>query len=150
MNIEIERLVIRSALSQDIPGIAELMTELGYPTSSEEMLARYDQIAIHPDYRAIVAVTDKHLVGMIGLIRCHYFEKNGTYVRIAATIVKSEFRRHGIGRKLMQSAENWAAEVGANSIMLNCGNRPERAEAQLFYSGLGYQLKSSGFIKIIS
>ncbi len=71
----------------------------------------------------------------------------GTYVRIAALIVKVEFRQNGVGKKLMESAEQWAKELGALTLLLNSGNRAERAAAHAFYLGMGYQIKSSGFVK---
>ncbi|MGQ3480701.1 hypothetical protein [Paenibacillus sp. TY11] len=46
---------IRASRQEDIPALAYLMEELGYPTSVEEMKQRYDRIASDPNYHTLVA-----------------------------------------------------------------------------------------------
>jgi hypothetical protein len=47
----------------------------------------------------------------------------------------------------MKEAENWAEETGANSLLLNSENRPERISAARFCLKLGFQIRTSGFVK---
>jgi GNAT superfamily N-acetyltransferase len=81
------------------------------------------------------------------MARNYYYEQNGIYVRVLALVIAQGFRQHGIGRQLMKASEEWARKIGADRILLNCGNREERKIAQLFYQKIGYQIKSSGFVK---
>jgi GNAT superfamily N-acetyltransferase len=74
----------------------------------------------------LVAEYNEDVVGMIGLCSGYFYEKNGLYVRIVALVVESKYRNMGIGKKLMEEAENWARKQGAISIGLNSGNREER------------------------
>ena len=141
--------IIRPATENDIPALAELMNELGYPTSTQEMHVRYTALAAHPDYTTWVAVIDEQVIGMIGLIRQLYYEKNGMYVRIGALVINNQYRKKGIGKLLMQKAEQWAVETGAGQLLLNSGNREERKDAHAFYQHLGYEPKTTGFVKTI-
>ena len=84
---------------------------------------------------------------MVGLSKNYSYEQNGIYVRVLALVTRSNFRQNGIGKKLMDVAEDWARESGANKGLLNCGNREQRAIAQLFYKKIGYDIRSSGFMK---
>src|SRR5436190_23488247 len=138
---------IREAEMTDIFALTELMNELGYDTTIDEMKIRFTSIQIHEDYKTFIATSNTQVVGMVGMTKNYFYEQNGIYIRVVALVINYGFRQNGIGRKLMEASENWAREVGADTILLNCGNREERTIAQKFYQKLGYQIKSSGFIK---
>lgn len=86
---------------------------------------------------------------MIGLVRCCFFEHNGLYIRIGALVVSENYRNRAIGKKLMAAAEIWAKENGANTILINSSNREQRTVAHAFYKSIGYEVKSSGFVKYL-
>jgi len=123
------------------------MNELGYQTSVDEMQERFAGIAAHPDYKTIVAVLNNEVVGMAGLVRGIYYEKNGAYLRVVALVVKSSRRDQGIGKLLLDAAEKWAIGQGLNTVLINCGTREERKASHAFYEKMGYTVKSLGFIK---
>ena len=123
------------------------MNELGYDTTPKEMERRFRDIQRHADYKTLVAIIETTIVGMVGLTKDLFYERNGIYVRVVALVTKSKFRNRGVGRQLMTAVEDWAKMIGANTVLLNCGNRDERIIAQQFYKKLGYQVKSSGYIK---
>lgn len=141
------KILIREAEPADIFALTELMNELGYDTTMDEMKTRFDNIQNNKDYKTFIATDDTEILGMVGLSKNYSYEQNGIYARVLALVTRSMFRQKGIGKKLMDVAETWAREIGANKILLNCGNREERAIAQLFYKKIGYQIKSSGFVK---
>ena len=141
------KIIIREAQPEDSLALTDLMNELGYNTTLDEMKTRFENIQKHKDYKTFIATGDKEILGMVGLSKNYSYEQNGTYVRVLALVTRSNFRQKGIGKKLMHVAENWAREIGANKVLLNCGNREEREIAQQFYKKIGYQVKSSGFIK---
>ena len=141
------KLIIREAQAADIPALTQLMNELGYYTTVDEMKKRFMNIQNHPDHKTFIAITGTEVSGMVGVTKNFSYEQNGIYVRVLALVTHSRFRQQGIGKKLTEVAENWAREIGAEKVLLNCGNREERAIAHLFYEKMGYQVKSSGYIK---
>ena len=142
-----DRLLIRDADLPDVNAVTVLITELGYPTNTEEMQIRLTAIAQHPDYKTLVAEIDNEIVGLAGMMKGLYYEHNGSYVRILAFVVKQNYRNRSIGKQLLKACEDWAIAQDANTILLNSGNRDERVAAHLFYQKMGYQIKSSGFVK---
>ena len=138
---------IRDAREGDIPQLTILMAELGYPTTDEHVSVRFASVSKHPDYRTLVITDNDIAIGMAGLAKGIWYEKDGTFVRILAFVVSEDYRGKGIGKLLIASVEEWARELGANSVILSSGNRDERIGAHIFYQNLGYEIKSSGFIK---
>ena len=138
---------IRGANRDDIKALTFLMEQLGYPTTEEQMEGRFQAITAHPGYHTIVAEMDGHVVGMAGLCHSLFYEHDGCYVRISAFVVDSNYRRKGIGQKLLEAIECWAIEQGATALVLNSGNREERNAAHHFYRQQGFEGKSTGFSK---
>jgi GNAT superfamily N-acetyltransferase len=139
--------IVRDAKESDIPQLSILITQLGYPCTPDEVLARFINVNQHPDYRTMVVADGVRPIAMAGLMKGFWYEKNGSYLRILAFVVDEEYRGEGIGKMLIKAIEEWAATLGVNSIILSSGNRDERIGAHLFYQSLGYEIKSSGFIK---
>ena len=137
----------RNANGEDIKELTLLMNELGYFTTLEEMRGRFSKISAHPDYKTIVAISNDEVVGMVGLAKGLFYEKIGGYLRVLALVVKQSSRGMGTGKALLTAAENWAKEQGLMTVLINCGNRHEREHAQKFYHEMGYDIKSSGFVK---
>jgi N-acetylglutamate synthase-like GNAT family acetyltransferase len=71
--------MIRPATINDSGPIANLMTQLGYPTSETEMAARLLAILPDPGYHTCVAERDGKVVGMAGLRLIHLYDKSGLY-----------------------------------------------------------------------
>ncbi len=142
-----DQVIIRDAHECDIEELTLLMTDLGYPATLAEMRVRFKNIFAHPDYRTIIAVIDDEIVGMAGLCKGVYYEKNGLYLRILAFVVKQTRRELGIGKILIKASEDWAIDQGVNTVLINSGNRDERKAAHAFYQKMGYAVKSSGFVK---
>lgn len=140
-------MLIRKATKEDIPQLVFLMEQLGYPNTVDRMQIRFNNIELNPDYHTLIAELNGKVVGMAGLCTGPFYEFDGSYVRIVAFVVDSEYRRKGIGKKLIHEAENWASEQGAIAIVLNSGNREERKAAHQFYLSMGYQDKSVGYRK---
>jgi len=51
--------------------------------------------------------------------------------------VSSSVRRGGIARRLIEEAESWAKNIGADAISVRSNTK--RIEAHLFYPALDYQ-----------
>ena len=142
--------LIRKAVQRDVSQLAVLMGELGYPTTTDEMTSRFSKISSNPLYNTQVAEKRGVIVGMIGMMLGFHYEKNKNYVRIVALVVDSEYRKQGIGERLIEKAEEWAREQGANRIVLNSGNRSARDDAHHFYIRRGFEGSATGFYKALS
>jgi GNAT superfamily N-acetyltransferase len=140
-------LTIRQADNRDIGALADLMNQLGYKTTTANMAQRMDTIFQHPDYKTFVACYEGVVAGMAGACRNYYYEHNGSYVRITALVTHADCRKMGVGKALLEAVESWAKQVGATSLLLNCGNREERKQAHEFYRNRGFVAKSTGYAK---
>ncbi|PKR77110.1 GNAT family N-acetyltransferase [Halalkalibacillus sediminis] len=142
--------MIRKAESRDIESLAILMGELGYPTSPDEMEKRMERINNQGNYLTLVCEKDKEIIGMIGMMHCFRYEKTDSYVRIVAYVVDGRFRGRGIGKELLNEAEEWAHQNDAVMVTLNSGNRSERDLAHQFYINQGFEASATGFYKKLS
>lgn len=140
-------ITIRTATIEDIYAITLLLADLGYPATADEVRLRFKNISQNSDYKTLLALAGEEVTGMIGMSKNYFYEHNGEYIRILVMVVNQTHRNEGIGRRLLQEAEDWAKEIGANAIVLNSGNRPERMGAYAFYQKMGFEIRSSGFIK---
>ncbi|QEM08967.1 GNAT family N-acetyltransferase [Mucilaginibacter rubeus] len=143
----LNEVTLRDAHEGDVEIIADLMTDLSYPTTAAEMQVRMESIFVHPDYKTILAVYNGEIVGMAGLVKGNYYEKNGKYLRVLAFVVKQTARNLGIGKILIKACEDYAVEKGLNTVIINSGNRDDRKVAHAFYQKMGYAIRSSGFVK---
>ncbi|WP_234402448.1 GNAT family N-acetyltransferase [Oceanobacillus damuensis] len=140
---------VRSAKENDVEQLAGLMGELGYPATKEEMQKRFSKINAALSYHTFVAVVDDSVVGMIGMMESHHYERNDDYIRIVAFVVASAYRNHGVGRKLLEKTESLARKKGIHKLVLNSGNRDERNESHRFYERSGFEGKATGFYKML-
>ncbi|GGE63768.1 GNAT family N-acetyltransferase [Priestia taiwanensis] len=138
---------IRESILDDYRQLAPLMEQLGYPTSTEQMKQRLTYITSSPNYHTLVAIDNEKIIAMIGLVKSFYYEMDGSFIRIQAFIVDATYRNQGVGKRLLEEAEEWARSSGATGISLNSGNREERIAAHKFYEKRGYVARSIGFAK---
>ena len=64
-------------------------------------------------------------------------------MRIQALVVSSDHRKEGVGRKLIEAAEQLARRLETKLLILNCGNRDEREAAHIFYTRIDFQARSA-------
>jgi GNAT superfamily N-acetyltransferase len=143
----VQSIIIREFQPKDITYLTELTNELGYDTTEEQMTERMNTIMKLDNYWTFVAVIDKKVVGYMGLNKNYFWEQDGHYLRVQALVVSNNFRRLGVGQKLINSTEQLARQTNTKFILLNCGNRDERQSAHQFYLKLGFEAKSTGYIK---
>jgi GNAT superfamily N-acetyltransferase len=138
-------LAIREARVSDSPAIAGLVTQLGYPTSGEEMAVRLGAILARPEHILLIAETDGSIVGLVGANLALGLELNGPYGRLTGLVVDEAWRGQGIGEELMQAVEDWLLEHGASMSLITSGLH--RDAAHTFYRRLGYQQTGYRFAK---
>ena len=127
---------IRNARLTDATELADLICELGYQTTSDEMKMRLRSILGDARYSTFVAKIGKQLCGMVGTLTHMSHEHNDLSGKIIALVVSKKQRRSGIGRALVAAAEKDFARRNVSRVTLT--TRFERAEAHRFYEALGY------------
>ena len=135
-------MVIRQAESADAPQVAELLGELGYPTNASETAER---LARGTEAIFVAVDNQKTLAGLIAIWSQLPLVRARPVARITAMVVRSDSRRQGIGRSLVERATSWASSAGCEGIELTSGIGPEREDAHRFYEGLGFQRTSHRF-----
>jgi ribosomal protein S18 acetylase RimI-like enzyme len=125
--------------------IANLVSDLGYPTSPKQMEARLQTIFADRSYATWVALTISRVVGFVGVHVGPLYESDSLYGQIMAIAVSRDYRRMGIGRRLMHLAEEAMIQMGARIFVLGSGNH--RAAAHAFYETLGYEFTGRRYKK---
>jgi GNAT superfamily N-acetyltransferase len=128
---------VRRATPADIPQLPELCNQLGYPSSEEEVRARFGGIDAASDHGLFVAESDDgRLAGFVHVFVIRTMESEPR-AEIGGLVVDAAQRSHGIGKLLMERAEIWAREHGCRIVSLRSNVIRERAHA--FYERLGYK-----------
>jgi hypothetical protein len=91
-------IAVRPATAADAVPIAELVTALGYPTSSAQMHERFESIMSDDDYATLVACDGEHVVGFIGSRVGPLYESDGLYGQIMALAVATTRAAESGGR----------------------------------------------------
>jgi ribosomal protein S18 acetylase RimI-like enzyme len=138
-------MMIRSAQESDAPQLAELITQLGYPTSAVEMAGRMEVISRDETFATFVAAEGNDVAGMIGVSDCPSYEHNDRNGRIIALVVRADMRRRGLGHELVRFAEHYLAQKKVGRIVLT--SRFTREDAHKFYESLGYARTGLRFMK---
>ena len=113
-------------------GVVSLIrNELGYDDISSDVYDRVIRIYNAENYVTFIAEEDGAVIGFVGIMRGLAFELDGEYIRVIALAVSRAYQSLGIGSKLEARVEQYAAETGANSIVISSGLT--RSRAHMFY-----------------
>ena len=140
-------LTIRDATVADAGRIAALMTELGYPTSAEQMSKRLTTILHDDSYRTLVGCDGATIAGVVGTRVGPMYEIDAPYGQIMALVIGAEYRRHGVGGRLVEAAESFFAARGARIAIVTSALR--RADAHTFYESHGYTFDGRRYKKAL-
>lgn len=127
---------VREALLADAQRITSLAGQLGYevPLAHVERQLR----RVNDDRAILVAVVPRvGVVGWIG-VTLHEGITDSGRADIEGLVVEDEYRGNGIGRLLVQAAEEWARRRNCTSMRLVSNVVRERAHE--FYRRLGYDV----------
>lgn len=139
---------LRAVRPDDVGQLAELLTQLGYPTEEAEAAERLAYWSADPASLLIGADVDGALAGVAALHVCPMLEATGRWARLAALVVDAKHRGMGLGRHLVAAAEARAWEMGCRHMEITSSRR--RDGAHRFYRSLGYEDacdRSARFIK---
>ena len=135
---------LRDAKPSDARRLVELIHELGHEISEKQVrknLAALKKIGESP----LVATLDKKVVGMCGISRRVVIHRPTPLGRITALVVAKGTQGEGIGRMLVQAAEDWMRKKGCQLVEVTSNDR--RANAHAFYRHMGYERSSIRFFK---
>lgn len=143
--VTVEEYIIREAQANDASAIASLITQLGYPASSEEMSRRVNTLSSMPQYMTFVAEVGGEVVGLVGAYMGHSLETSGIYGRLTALVVDERWRGQRIGKLLIDKMETWLAGQGALMVVLTSSSH--RLGSHEFYRSNGYRDTGIRFTK---
>ena len=127
---------VRQMRAGDTSSVAALTTQLGYPATEDAIRRRYDLIKDRWDARLFVAQhAGNVIVGWIH-VQATYLLECDARAEIWGLVVSEKARGSGVGRRLVEAAEEWALMRGLDVIVLR--SNFQRTEAQGFYEHLGY------------
>ena len=132
--------------SADAAGVAALLSELGYPTTTAQAAARLELLAAEPATKVLVAeMASGELAGLAGVRAENLLEHDRPAARLIALVVAERFRRQGVASGLVEAAEAGARALGCTRIVLTSADRREDAHA--FYLAAGYEQTGRRFAK---
>lgn len=126
---------IRIARVSDADDVARLTEELGYDVERAVVRTRLSKILARPDQQFLVAEIEGRTVAWLHAAIAEFVEA-GRFAWIAGLVVGESQRRMGIGRLLVERAEEWARDQGCPVARL--WSSTTRAGAHRFYERLGY------------
>lgn len=132
--------VIREAADADLPAIQKLAGQMGYSVT-EKSIRRHLAESKKRVHAVLVADSpDRGVIGWVeilprDLIVC---DPESPRAEIGGVVVEKAFRRKGIGRKLLEHAEQWCWRAGYRSIIIR--SNVTRDEAHKFYKETGYRV----------
>lgn len=131
---------VRLATLADAAAIARLSGQLGYASTTAETARRLTDLNGNGEHAVFVADSSGTPLGWIHVAMSHSLLAD-TPAEIAGLVIEEHHRGWGIGRALMEHAEQWARNKGCRSVRLR--SNVVRFRAHAFYEGLGYQVTKS-------
>jgi GNAT superfamily N-acetyltransferase len=139
---------VRSARSCDALALSALIAQLGYILDAAAVSARLE---CYSDERSMVLIAEREseIVGFLSFHAIPLFHENANLGRITAMAIREDCRRQGVGRLLVQAAEEHAIRLSCSRIEVTSGDHREH-DAHLFYMAQGYSNDCRRFLKRLS
>lgn len=129
-------LSIRRLTINDAEATAELCSQLGYPSSPDDLRTRIDERSRSTDSVALAAIMDGQIVGWIDAFIEQHLQSSPSVV-IGGLVVRDTTRGLGIGKRLCLEIEEWGR---SKSIpLLRVRSQIIREDAHRFYLREGYR-----------
>ncbi|HEX4497737.1 MAG TPA: GNAT family N-acetyltransferase [Thermoanaerobaculia bacterium] len=133
-------MTLRRARISDAAALADLATQLGYPTRPEEAETRLRDLVDRTDGIVLVAEEDGTVIGWGHVVEARRVEL-GPFAELVALVVDERRRGLGTGAALVQAALDWAAGQGFDTLRVRSNVVRERTHA--FYERLGFERTKS-------
>ena len=128
---------IRPTAEADVAAIAELLGQLGYPSSVEQVRARLAALAASGSNYVLVAETEGQVVGLAALQIGQQLEKDDRHGQLTALVTGQHVRRKGVAQALVRAVEELAREQRCELLFLRSNKR--RSDAHAFYRAEGFR-----------
>jgi len=137
-----DELTIRAITPADASPVAELSTQLGYPSTEADLARRLKtMLPLDDDHTVLVACLGDEVVGW-GESEINRHVQSEPYALLTGLVVKDGVRSAGVGRRLCAAIEDWARSRGVATMQVTSRSTRERAHG--FYLRDGYsEVKTS-------
>lgn len=131
---------------QDLAAVVELGFQLGYSNRLDAVAERFARICDHPNYALFVAKSATcEVVGWVQINREAYSLLVGdSRADLAALVVDEKHRGRGIGKALVERAEQWAKSNGLSLVRVK--SNIKREGAHRFYQREGFALAKTAHV----
>ena len=128
----------------DLPHLVRLSSELGYPSTPDEIENRLRLIQDNPTH--FVRLFQNEDGKTVGFIHAHLFPTlmSNPKIEIAALVVDPSARKQGAGRALVESVKEWARSRDVFKVRL--GSRTSRTDAHEFYKRIGFKIEKTWYV----
>ena len=131
------QILIRIAEINDSESITELSNQLGYETRNVDIQNRLNNILINADNCVYVATENGKIVGWIHGFYSLRIESE-FFVEIGGLVVDENFRKSGIGKKLVDKVIEWSKLKDCGKVRVRCN--VIRKESHRFYENIGFEI----------
>ncbi len=133
----IDGITVRALCDGDAEGVADLCTQLGYPTGAGDVERRLRNAGGEGH---AVFVAETHGGRTVGWVQvcARTILVSDRHGEVEGLVVDREWRSKGVGRALMKQAEEWARKTGCTSVSLR--SNVVREGARPFYESMGYEV----------
>lgn len=127
--------MVRDMTAADLPAVAELSAELGYPCPLEELRTRFALLAKDASAGLFVAERDGAVIGFLQVgVRIPL--ESPIHAEILALSVTTRLHRTGAGRALVARAVEFTKQRGISSLRVR--SNVTRDVSHVFYTNLGF------------
>ena len=134
---------VRPMRVEDIAAVARLATQLGYPSTADQIERRFRALGESPEASALIAEgPDGAVLGWIHVFATRQLESDPG-AEIGGLVVDESARGRGVGSALVTSAETWARGRGFEVVSVR--SNVIRLEAHEFYKARGYEILKSQY-----
>ncbi len=134
---EADNVLVREFHTGDEESVADLCSQLGYPTSTSDVERRLKEAGDGRQAVFMAESPDGRLVGWVQVC-ARTILVSDRYAEIEGLVVDREWRSRGVGRALMRRAEEWARHAGCRAVSLR--SNVVREGARPFYEDIGYEV----------
>lgn len=137
-------MILRSIKESDVADVSLLCAQLGYPSTKEQVLVRMRRLLKNKDHRMFVAETATGKV--VGWVHVHGRRSliADPFAQVSGLVTDERHRGQGVGRMLMEKAEEWARDQGYGDVLLY--TNAVRIDAHRFYQRLGYEADKTSYL----
>ena len=139
--------MIRPAQPDDAPIIAELLNQLGYPTTAAEVPERIRRLRDEGRSEVFVSLVHGKVGALVSIQVGPSLTRSEDTALVSTLVVADGLRGKGVGRELLEVAEDYARRHGCPRIVVATANHRNGAHA--FYEHLGWEWTGRRYAKLL-